>query len=164
MSLQRHLQKCVKAAQISFAKGVLQQSQIGFLIRINTEAKVRRSIISEVLAKGEGKVISYEDLEAARAARAAKEQAKANGKGKRGPRRKSPAEADVPEVNMSRLSEEARGRKRSNPEEAGATEPKAKVARMSEAQLKEEIVLNPYRAPVARMCSWRVRNNEFGSG
>ena len=63
--LQRHIQKFVNAAQTSFTKGVLQQNQIWFLIRINNEAKVRRSTKSEILAKGEGKVMSYEDLKAA---------------------------------------------------------------------------------------------------
>jgi hypothetical protein len=53
--------------------------------------------------------MSYEDLEEARAKRAAKDAAKAKGKGKLGRKRKSPApEADVPG-------------------------PKAKVARTSEA-------------------------------
>lgn len=42
-SLQRHLHKFVKAAQTSFAKGVLQQDHIRFLNKINDEAKVRRS-------------------------------------------------------------------------------------------------------------------------
>ncbi|OCK96950.1 uncharacterized protein K441DRAFT_550110, partial [Cenococcum geophilum 1.58] len=72
-SLQRHVQKFVNAAQTCFAKGALQQDHIRFLIRINNEAKVRRSAKPEILAKGEGKVMSYEDLEAVRAARAAKE-------------------------------------------------------------------------------------------
>ena len=76
---------------------------------------------------GKAKVMSYEDLVAKRAEREAKEQNKAKGKRKR-------------------------GRKRKSPEEAGAPEPKAKVARMSEAQVEEdEIVPEPWRAPAARM-------------
>jgi hypothetical protein len=60
---------------------------------MNNEAKVRRTTKSVVL--GKAKVMSYEDIEEARAKRAAKEEATA-GKGKRG--RKSPAlEADAPE-------------------------------------------------------------------
>jgi hypothetical protein len=61
---------------------------------MNNEAKVRRSTKSVVA--GKAKVMSYEDIEEARAKRAAKE-ARA-GKGKRGRKRKQPApEADVPE-------------------------------------------------------------------
>jgi hypothetical protein len=63
-SLQRHVQKFVNAAQTCFVKGALQQDHIRFLISINNKAKIRRSTKSEILAKGEGKVMSYEDLEA----------------------------------------------------------------------------------------------------
>jgi hypothetical protein len=64
------------------------------LTRMNNEAKVRRSTRSVVL--GKAKVMSFEDIEVARAARAAKEVIK--GKGKRGRKRKSVAsEADEPE-------------------------------------------------------------------
>jgi hypothetical protein len=61
---------------------------------MNNEAKVRRSTKSIVL--GKAKVMSFEDIEVARAARAAKEVIK--GKEKRGRKRKSAAlEADEPE-------------------------------------------------------------------
>lgn len=57
------------------------------LYNINKEAKVRRSTRSLVI--GKAKVISYEDLDTARAARAAKDKAAAEkGKGKRGRKRK----------------------------------------------------------------------------
>jgi hypothetical protein len=52
-SLQRHLQMFANATQKSFAKGVLHQDQIRFLITINNEAKVRRSI-DQVSGTGEG--------------------------------------------------------------------------------------------------------------
>jgi len=66
---------------------------------------------------GKAKVMSYEDIEEARAKRAAKAQAAA-GKGKRGRKRKSPAE------------------------EAGAPESaKAKMARMGEAQVTEDEIV-----------------------
>jgi hypothetical protein len=71
------------------------------------------------------KVMSYEDLEEARAKSAAKDAAEAKGKGKRGRKRKSPAP------------------------EADALEPKAKVARMSEAP--EPARVPGQVAPVARM-------------
>ena len=64
------------------------------------EAKVRRSTRSVVL--GKAKVMSFEDIEVARAARAAKEVIK--GKGKRGRKRKSAAvEADEPELEVARM-------------------------------------------------------------
>jgi len=126
-SLQRHVQKLTNATQMSFAKGALQQDQIRFLTTINDEAKVRRSTKPVVL--GKAKVMSYEDLLAKRAEREAKEQDKAKGKRKW-----------------------KRGRKRKSPEEAGALEPKAKVARISEAKVEEDrITPEPWRAPVARM-------------
>ena len=56
---------------------------------MNNEAEVRRSIKSVIL--GEAKVTSYEDIEEARAKRAAKEEATA-GKRRRGRKRKSAVE------------------------------------------------------------------------
>ncbi|KAF4612600.1 hypothetical protein G7Y89_g15579 [Cudoniella acicularis] len=108
----QRLQKFANAAQISFAECALLWDQIRFLSSINNEAKVRRSTKSVVL--GKAKVMSYEDIEEARAKRAAKEEATA-GKGKCGRKRKSSAG------------------------EAGAPESaKAKVARMGEAQVAED--------------------------
>jgi hypothetical protein len=93
--LQRHLQKFANAANISFAERALQRDQIRFLYKVNNETKVRRSTKSVVL--GKAKVMSYEDLEEARAKRAAKEQVTAS-TGGRGRKRKNQApEADVPE-------------------------------------------------------------------
>jgi hypothetical protein len=64
---------------------------------MNNEAKVRRLTKAVVLGQGEGRVMSFEDIEAARAARAVKDAIK--GKGKRGRKRKSAAlEADEPEA------------------------------------------------------------------
>ncbi len=136
--LQRHLQKLANAAQTSFAEHALLQDHNRFLTRMNNEAKVRRSTKSVVL--GKAKVMSYEDIEEARAKRAAKEHAAA-GKGKRSRKRKSPAEeAGAPEsakAKMARMGE--------------ASEPaKAPVARMSKAQ-------EPVRALVARMSEAQVR-------
>jgi hypothetical protein len=121
-SLQKHVQKLTNAAQTSFIKGALQGDQIRFLTTINNEAKARRSTKSVVL--GKAKVISYEDLVAKRAEREAKDQAKAEGKGKRGRKRKNPVEADTPEQSRGK-----RGRKGKRPLESGASERLAKVAR-----------------------------------
>lgn len=90
---------------------------------MNNEAKVRRSTKSLVL--GKAKVMSYEDLEVARAKRVAKDAAKTKGKSKRGPKPKSAAP------------------------EADALQPKAKVARTSEAP--EQVRASVQVAPVARM-------------
>lgn len=95
--LHEHLGKFVNAAQICLVKGSLQQDRMRFLMQINDEAKTRRSTKSDIVAKGEGLVISYEHLVAKRAARAAYEQFKALVKGKRGWKRKRQAEGDIDE-------------------------------------------------------------------
>jgi len=137
-NLARHLQKLAKAGQTSFAKSVLQQHQIRFLIKMNDESKVRRPTKSDIL--GKAKVMSYEDLKEARTKRAEKEAAKeAKGKGKRGRKPKnSPLEA-----NDASGDKENHGRKRRSTE-ADAPEPKAKKARMIESP-------EPWKVPVARM-------------
>jgi hypothetical protein len=148
------VQKLANAAQISFAERALLQDQNQTLARINNEAKVRRSTRSVVL--GKAKVISFEDIEVARAARAAKDVIK--GKGKRGRKRKSTAlEADEPETEaepeVAHTAKEVingrgkRGRKRkSAAQEADEPEPEPEpeVVRIIEAP-------EPWRAPVARM-------------
>jgi hypothetical protein len=125
------------------------------LIRMNNEAKVRRSTKSIVLGQGEGKVMSFAEIEEARARRAVRDAIK--GKGKRGRKRKSAAlEADEPEADepepepeVARAAKEVikgrgkRGRKRkSAAQEADEREPE--VALTIDAPV-------PWRAPVARM-------------
>jgi hypothetical protein len=126
---------------------------------MNNEAKVRRSTQSLVL--GKAKVISFEDIEVARAARAAKEVIK--GKGKRGRKRKSTAiEADDLELDaeldseldlkleVARAAEEVingRGKRRRKRKsvtlEADELELEPEVARTIEALV--------WTAPVARI-------------
>ena len=89
----------------------LAKDQIRFLITINIEAKVRRSTKSVIL--GKAKVMSSEELIAKRAGRETKEQNIAKGKRKHGRKRKSLQDTSVPEI-------------------------RAKVARMSEAQIEED--------------------------
>ena len=148
-SLKRHLQKLTKAAQISFAKGALQQDQIQFLTTISNEAKVRRSTKSLVL--GKAKVMSYEDLEEARAKRAKKETAnEAKGKGKRGQKCKSA----TPKVDEATADKVKCGRKRKRVmPEADTPEPaRASGVQMSGTQIMEDkSAPEPFRAPVARM-------------
>jgi hypothetical protein len=104
--LQKHIQKLIKATNISFAERSLQREHIHFLKNVNNEAKVRRSTKSLVL--GKAKVMSYEDLEDARAKHAEKDAAKVKGKGQRGRKRKSPvAETDArePQPKVARMNE-----------------------------------------------------------
>ena len=142
-ALKRHLQKFTKAAQISFAERALLQDRARFLTKINNEARVRRSTKSVVL--GTAKVMSYEDLEKARANRAAKEQAKTKGNRKRGRKRKGDlCEADAPEAKVLRVKE-------------GSDLARTPVAQMSEAQVVGDGISAPEKyvpgrkAPVARM-------------
>jgi hypothetical protein len=153
--LERHIQKLVDAAQISFAERDLLHDQKQMLTRMNNEAKVRRSTKAVVLGQGQGRVMSFEDIEAARAARATKEVIK--GKGKRGRKRKSAAlEPDEPEAaetdaepEVARAAKEVingrgkRGRKRKSAAQE-AEEPEPEVARMIDAPML-------CRALVARM-------------
>jgi hypothetical protein len=154
-NLQRHVQKLVKAGRTSFAKGVLQDDQIRFLTTINDEAKVRRSTRSLVL--GKAKVMSYEDLVEARVKRAEKDAAKeAKSKGKSGRKRQS----SMPEADEDTPAKSKRGRKRKSVlPEADAPVSYINVAQTSQAPLPEgattlvgdDIVPEPWRAPVARM-------------
>ena len=154
------VQKLTNAAKVSFAESALLRDQNQFLNSMNNEAKVRRSTRSVVL--GKAKVMSFEDIEEARAKRAAKEVIK--GKGQHGRKRKSAAlEADVPESDseldpepepeVARAAKDVingkgtRGRKRKKATpEAGEPEPEPEpeVARRIAAP-------EPLRALVARM-------------
>ena len=130
-SLQRHLEKFAKAAQLSFAKAVLQQNHIRLLLAINNEAKVRRSTKPVVLgtAKGTARVMSYEELEEARAKRAKQDAAKeAKGKGKRGRKRKNSTTPEAVEDNTNKVKRSRKRRSAATETEADAG---AKKVRMS---------------------------------
>ncbi|KAH8586897.1 hypothetical protein B0O99DRAFT_643213 [Bisporella sp. PMI_857] len=98
--VKRHLQK--------FANAVLQQDQVQFLTTMNNEAKVRRS--TKLLVLETAKVMSYEDLEEARAKGAEKEAVReAKSKAKRDRKRKSVAlEAESPNTKVARMLESKR--------------------------------------------------------
>ena len=121
--LQRHVQKLASAAQRSFAKETLLQEQTQLLSKINKEANVRQSTRSVVL--GKAKVMSYEDLEEARAKRAAKEK---------------------PHTIVDRGKH---GRKRNSL--APEAEPETEVAQTSDVPEPATAPAAPWRAPVARM-------------
>jgi hypothetical protein len=69
-SLERHVLKFAKAAQLSLTKGALQQNHIQFLMAINNEVKPRQSTRADILEKGSGWVFSYEHLQEKRLKRA----------------------------------------------------------------------------------------------
>jgi hypothetical protein len=75
-NLKRHLDRLARAAQTSIAEGALLQEDKQFVRKMNNEAKFRRSTKSLVL--GKARVMSYEDLEAARSKRLQKETDKAS--------------------------------------------------------------------------------------
>lgn len=86
--------------------------------------------------------MSYEDLEEARAKRAAKEEATAaKGKGKRGRKRKSA----TPEAEV-----EAQAEANSQEEETGSSVSKDKVVWMNEVEPAKALGV-PWRAPGAKM-------------
>ena len=125
----RRLEKLASAAQISFAEQALLRDENRLLTEINSEVKTRRSTRSVVLKKddGKGRVMSYEDLENARAKRAVKDAA-AIVKEKRGRKRKSIA----PDL------------------EAGSSALEAQVVRVSETEPAIDLG-GLWRAPVAKM-------------
>ena len=68
------MQKLTNATQLSLTERALLQGNVRFLSEINNEAKVRRATKSKVT--GTARVMSFEDVESARAGRAAKEATK----------------------------------------------------------------------------------------
>jgi hypothetical protein len=126
---------------------------------INNEAKVRRSTKLEKV--GTARVMSFEDLEKARAERAAKavakEAKKAKTEAKKAAKEAKKVASATPDAEEATAGKKKGGRKRkSGALEADAPEPKTKVARISETQVAEaeqegEIAEEPRRAPMARM-------------
>ena len=141
---QRRVQKLANAAQISFAENALLRDQNQILTIISNEVKVRRSTRSIVL--GKARVMSYEDIEQARAKRAAKEIIKS--KGKRGRKRKSTAlEAGKSELKVEPEPELTRSVKE-------VIKSKGKVGQKCKSAALEpesEPELARMTAPVARM-------------
>ena len=78
---ERLQQKVSDAAQRFFAKNALLYDQNRFLTEMNDESKARRAAKSAIL--GKAKVMTWEDLEKARAEHAVKEAAKAEKKAKK---------------------------------------------------------------------------------
>ena len=128
---QRLQQKVSNAAQLFLAKNALLEDRNRFLTTVNDEGKARRSTRSEIL--GKARVMSCEDLEEARANRAAKEAVKEAKKADTAGKRKH-------------------DRKREHPEQKGIPGAEAEIAWIGEAQVEEDKTTPaPWRAPVARM-------------
>ncbi|KAH6692772.1 hypothetical protein BKA61DRAFT_532590 [Leptodontidium sp. MPI-SDFR-AT-0119] len=151
--LQKRVQKLANAAQVSFAECALLNNRNQFLTEANNEAKLRRSTRSVVL--GKAKVMSFEDIEEARAKRAAKDAIQS--KGKRGRKRKN-TEPEASEAELE--SEGTRIRRRRStavearePEAEPEAEPETQQEPQPEPQPEPEPQLEPapWRAPVARM-------------
>ena len=117
------------------------------MAEINNEAKACRS--TKLRKLGEARVISYKGLEKARAERAAKEAAKEAKKAKK-EAKKAAKEVEEATTGKKKLRW-SKITQRKSPEKSGTPEPKAKLARMSEAQAEVENAPEPWRALVARM-------------
>ncbi|KAF1967152.1 hypothetical protein BU23DRAFT_573428 [Bimuria novae-zelandiae CBS 107.79] len=107
-------------------------------MKVNDEAKVRRSTRAEVL--GTAKVIGFDELEAKRTEREAMKEAKAKAKSKRGRKRKASLEAAEEDgreegQQASSSSKVKRGRKRNNT--TTLEDPTAEMVRRSEAQVED---------------------------
>ncbi|KAL6169275.1 hypothetical protein ACJQWK_04310 [Exserohilum turcicum] len=142
---ERRLQKCVQklasAAQISLEKQTLLQDQNEFLTKVNKEAQVRRSTRSIVL--GKAKVMSFEDLEEARAKRAEKEEKVSAAKVPKKRWRKPKNSAAVP---VEEVTEVAGANLQGEGEEADAP---VRADNMLVVRQQETGLL--WKAPVAKM-------------
>jgi hypothetical protein len=139
--LERHLQKLTKAAGTFHAKSALQQDQISFLLKSNNESKARRATKSLVL--GKAKVMSYDDLVAARAIRAEREAAKEavkERKAKKGRRR-----------GISRAQTEEERVQISDTLCSGGAHTTVQISSIGQQEEERSVEVIPFRAPVARM-------------
>ena len=108
--LQRHLQKLTNATKLSFAERTLLQEHAQFLAEINNEAKVRRATKSKII--GTARVMCYEDLENARAERAAKESEKDAAAAARKAKKAKKVSWATPNTEETTTGKETHGRKR----------------------------------------------------
>ena len=140
------VQKLANAAEKRFAECAILLDENKLLFEQNSESNVRKSTKSTVV--GKAKVMSWEDLEKAKAARASKQQAAAEKKQAAAKKKQAAAEkkraavekkkpnqqSEDPEAAAVTTVKKPRGRKRKASAEADATaSPKVKVARVSDA-------------------------------
>lgn len=151
--LERRIQKLTNATQQSFSERALLHEQNQFLAEINNEAKVRRSTKSLVI--GKARVISYEDLEKARAERVAKDLAKVAARVAKEQKNAKKSATATPATDEAEAEKPRRGRKRKGRAEGDMPEPKAKMVRTGGTEAlegeQEAGTPEPWRAPVARM-------------
>lgn len=125
------------AAQTYLAKIALLYDRNQFLAQINNEGNTRRLAKPDVL--GKAKVMSYEDLEKARAARAVKDAKTAEKKARKAAKEARNVASAAPEAEEAVTGKKTRGRKRkcaaSGPDTA---EPTGKAVRISETQVAEQ--------------------------
>ena len=141
---ERLQQKVTAAAQTFLATNALLEERNHFLTNINDEGKVRRSSKSEII--GKARVMSYEDLEKARAERAMKEAAK---EAKRVAKEAKEGAEKVQKVTAASKRKDVQ--KRKSTEEARALESDARITRMCGVQLENDTPPKQWRAPVAQM-------------
>jgi len=164
--LDKYIGKLAKAAQISYAKNTLQEDRIRGLLKMNDEAKPRRSTTPLVLSTA--KVISHEDLAAAlakrveqeekaaarkkKAAEARAKKAEREGKGKVTKRRKQTSKQRR-QVGSPRVCEPSTGSEaRQVSDEPETTINADQAAQVAQADYVESpIAPCPGRAPTARM-------------
>jgi hypothetical protein len=136
---ERLQQKVSKAALTVFTKNALLRDQNRFLKGINNEGKARRSTKSKIL--GRAKVITFEDLQIARAEDEAKEAKKAETKAKKAEavaKKAAKQAASTPLQVEEATTSKKRGQKRKGAAEAAEVlEPKAKGARTSNTQVAD---------------------------
>ncbi|KAF2452236.1 hypothetical protein BDY21DRAFT_257958, partial [Lineolata rhizophorae] len=148
---ERLQKKVSNAAQTFLAKNALLRDQNRFLTKMNDEGKARRAAKSAIL--GKAKVMTWDDLEKARAEHIVKEAAKTEKKAKKTAKEAKKIAKTTLQAEDAATKERKRGRKRMAAT-AGAdpSEPMAKVARIIDGQVdKNEVITEPWRAPVARM-------------
>jgi hypothetical protein len=162
-NLERHVGKLAKAGQVSLARTALQEDHIRFLLKTNDEAKPRRSTRSIVL--GTAKVMSYEDLAAARAKRVEQEKkASARRQKLEEARAKRTEQEQNGKVSKSRKRTSGRKRKVGSPkprdpstgsEASGASEEPGPIINATQAANADwvagPIAPCPGRAPTAQM-------------
>ena len=148
--LQKHLQKLTNATQLSFAERALLSEHNRFLGRINNEAKVRRATKSKVL--GAARVMSYEDLEQARTARATKDAKKeASSKARRAKQAKEDSRT-ASSIEEGGMKKRKGGGKHMSSMEEHVAEAETSMVEMTQTEAREIELPSPsWQAPVAKM-------------
>jgi hypothetical protein len=150
-------QKHINATQLCFAERALLQTQNGFLGEMNNEGKVRRSTKSNILGKGQARIMLWDDLEAARAELAAKEKEKEEKKARKAAKdAEKEAKTAQNAVNKTGGKNAGERKRKTSPAVADVTEAGTKSPRLDEfssiCAFQTAWVGDEQRiAPVARM-------------